>query len=210
MRWNNLILRCWRVTVTSRMSIWVAHIRPGFVSCILPLSFWWFNFCQHKPKKPEIVSSLFYNNPHLKRLDMSAMYTTVPSQLFTPAGEIEWLSLDQNVIPVLTPLIVKNKSQLRYLSMAECQIGAVLDSTFAETGRLEVLILSSNNIKFMTTGQLKGLTSLRTLGKFLKVIFSLLRQMIQIWATTDWNQLAVTCSLNRQCSIKLTCQRMPI
>ena len=48
--------------------------------------------------------------------------------------------------------------------MAQCQIEAVLDSTFFETGRLEVLILNNNNIKFMTTGQLKGLNSLRILG----------------------------------------------
>ena len=77
------------------------------------------------------------------------------------------------MIPVLTPLIVKNKSNLRYLSLAECQIEAVLDSTFFSTGRLEVLILSSNNIKFMTAGQLKGLFSLRILGKFLVVLSTL-------------------------------------
>ena len=100
----------------------------------------------------------------MKRIDLSALRTSIPSQLFTPAGQLEWLSLDQNMIPVLTPLIVKNKSQLRYLSMAQCQIEAVLDSTFFETGRLEVLILNNNNIKFMTTGQLKGLNSLRILG----------------------------------------------
>ena len=120
---------------------------------------------EHHKQKPEILSSLFYNNQNLKRADLSALQTSIPSQLFTPAGQLEWLSLDQNMIPVLTPLIVKNKSQLRYLSAAQCQIEAVLDSTFFETGRLEVLILSNNNIKFMTTGQLKGLNSLRILGK---------------------------------------------
>ena len=64
----------------------------------------------------------------------------------------------------MTPIFVSNKPALKYLALAQCEIEAVLDSTFQETANLEVLILRNNNLKFMTAGQLKGLKSLTHLG----------------------------------------------
>ena len=95
---------------------------------------------------------------------MAGMRSNIPSQLFIPVVSLEWLSLDDGFIPVLTPLIVTNKPKLKYLSLASCKIEAVLDSTFSESQSLEVLILHGNNLKFMTAGQLKGLVGLIKLG----------------------------------------------
>ena len=139
-------------------------------------------------QKTEVTSALFYNNQKLKRVDLTSLKTSIPSQIFNTAKEVEWLSLDDNIIPgkvrlccivyaelknlfifnlstVLTPVFVSKKPALKFLSLSQCEIEAVLDSTFVETVSLEVLVLNRNNLKFMTAGQLKGLRGLTYLGK---------------------------------------------
>ena len=113
----------------------------------------------------DISSSLFYNNEELKRVDFTNGRSSIPSQLFIPLPKVEWLSLDGNFIPVLTPLLMRKKKKLEYLTMAECEIEAVLDSTFLEAKSLQILIMRNNNIKYLTAGQLKGLESLKHIGK---------------------------------------------
>ena len=101
----------------------------------------------------------------LKRLELRDRNTLIPSQLLTSASKLEWISLDGNYIPVLTPYLLRNKKRLSFLSLSECEIEAVLDSTFIETKKLEFLILKNNNLKQITAGQLKGLESLNYIGK---------------------------------------------
>ena len=113
----------------------------------------------------DISSSLFYNNEELKRVDLTNGRSSIPSQLFLPLPKVEWLSLDGNFIPVLTPLLLRKKKKLEYLTMAECEIEAVLDSTFHEAKSLQILIMRNNNIKYLTAGQLKGLESLQHIGE---------------------------------------------
>ena len=113
----------------------------------------------------ELSSSLFYNNGELKRIDFTNGRSAIPSQLFLSTPKVEWLSLDGNFVPVLTPLLLRKKKKLEFLTMAECEIEAVLDSTFSETKSLQILIMRNNNIKYLTAGQLKGLESLKHIGK---------------------------------------------
>ena len=63
----------------------------------------------------DISSSLFYNNEELKRVDLTNGKSSIPSQLFIPLPKVEWLSLDGNFIPVLTPLLLRKKKKLEYL-----------------------------------------------------------------------------------------------
>ena len=131
----------------------------------------------------DISSSLFYNNEELKRVDLTNGKSSIPSQLFIPLPKVEWLSLDGNFIPVLTPLLLRKKKKLEYLTMAECEIEAVLDSTFHEAKSLQILIMRNNNIKYLTAGQLKGLENLQHIGKHEIIHDSAKNCDISLWFT---------------------------
>ena len=131
----------------------------------------------------DISSSLFYNNEELKRVDLTNGKSSIPSQLFIPLPKVEWLSLDGNFIPVLTPLLLRKKKKLEYLTIAECEIEAVLDSTFHEAKSLQILIMRNNNIKYLTAGQLKGLENLQHIGKHEIIHDSAKNCDISLWFT---------------------------
>ena len=177
----------------------------------------------------DISSSLFYNNEELKRVDLTNGKSSIPSQLFIPLPKVEWLSLDGNFIPVLTPLLLRKKKKLEYLTMAECEIEAVLDSTFHEAKSLQILIMRNNNIKYLTAGQLKGLESLQHIGENktihdsakncnislwftrpMRKTWTNSNSLFQIWAVIIWNQLVEICLSNRHFCHPLIYRRIQV
>ena len=76
-------------------------------------------------------------------------------------SNLEWLSLRENNIPVLTPAVAYGKTRLRYLDLASSRIRAILDGAFGDLENLEFLNLSNNKVKFLTAGQTRGMKKLK-------------------------------------------------
>jgi len=86
---------------------------------------------------------------------------TIPLLTLSHLSNLEWLSLRENNIPVLTPAVAFGKTNLRYLDLASSRIRAILDGAFGDLEILEFLNLSNNKIKFLTAGQTRGMKKMK-------------------------------------------------